>query len=159
MKSILIVLFGCVMFTSFSQLDIKENKTEETEIGSVPIMGTMWMSCKEFKDSSSVKYLFLYRNTKYTQISDYKSFWMESKEDFNQLYEILTDGNSKREEKELEIKEKDIDSERQIEEKYLQFQQKELAINAQNQKMQILIANMKSKIETLKSRSKENIRD
>ena len=39
----------------------------------------------------------------------HKSFWMESKEDFNQLYEILTDGNSKREEKELEIKLKNGD--------------------------------------------------
>jgi len=59
----------------------------------------------------------------------------------------------------LKIKEKEIDSERQIEEKYLEFQKKELAINAQNQKMQILIANMKSKIENLKSRSKEKIKD
>ena len=109
MKYLLILLFGCLTFASFSQLDIKENTTQEKEIGSANIMGTMWMSCKEYKDSSSVQYIFLYRNTKYTAITDYKSFWMQSQEDFNQLYQILSDGNAKREEKDLEIKLKNGD--------------------------------------------------
>jgi len=103
MKSILIVLGLVISFSSYSQLDIKEDKTVETELGDVNIMGTSWISCKEFKEDSTAKYMFMYKNTKYSTINDYKAFWIYNVADFNQLYQVITDQLLKREDKELEI--------------------------------------------------------
>lgn len=92
-----------ISFSSYSQLDIKEDKTVETELGDVNIMGTSWISCKEFKEDSTAKYMFMYKNTKYSTINDYKAFWIYNVADFNQLYQVITDQLLKREDKELEI--------------------------------------------------------
>ena len=92
-----------ISFSSYSQLDIKEDKTVETQMGDVIIMGTSWISCKEFREESSTRYMFMYKNTKYSTINDYKAFWMQSADDFNQLYQVISEQLVKKEDKELEI--------------------------------------------------------
>jgi len=68
---------------------------------------------------------------------------------------------SKREEVDKKIKEQryKTDSERDIELRYLDFQRQELAINAQTQRAQILMQDIKNKLEISSSRSKEKVKD
>ena len=68
---------------------------------------------------------------------------------------------AKREEVEKKVKEQryKTDSERDIELRYLDFQRQELAINAQTQRAQILMQDIKNKLEISSSRSKEKVKD
>jgi len=51
------------------------------------------------------------------------------------------------------------DSERDIELRYLDFQKQELAINAHTQRAQILMQDIKNKLEISSKRSKEKVKD
>ena len=68
---------------------------------------------------------------------------------------------AKREEVEKKVKEQryKTDSERDIELRYLDFQRQELAINAQTQRAQILMQDIKNKLEISSKRSKEKVKD
>ena len=107
MKSILLVMSFVLSFNTFSQLELIESTNEKIKIGSVEIMGSVWMSCfkynKEVNGENTIQYLFTYRNLKYSAITDYKSFWINGDKDFNELYELISKTIGK-EEKNLEIK-------------------------------------------------------
>ncbi len=68
---------------------------------------------------------------------------------------------AKKEEVDKKIKEQryKTDSERDIELRYLDFQKQELAINAHTQRAQILMQDIKNKLEISSSRSKEKVKD
>lgn len=59
----------------------------------------------------------------------------------------------------IAVEREKMESERDIELRYLDFQKQELAINARTQRAQVLLQDIKNKIEVTKSRSKEKIKD
>jgi len=103
MKNLLVFLFVLLVFNSFSQLDIKEDKTEENVIGTYSVVGTTFLKLTEYKTEEFVSYIFLYKNLKYQQIVDYQSFSLNSMDDVNQLYDVISKQLPKKEKKDLEI--------------------------------------------------------
>jgi hypothetical protein len=69
---------------------------------------------------------------------------------------VLSDQQAK---EKIAVDREKLESERDIELKYLDFQKQELAINARTQRAQVLLQDMKNKIEVTKSRSKEKVKD
>jgi hypothetical protein len=69
---------------------------------------------------------------------------------------VLSDQQAK---EKIAVDREKLESERDIELKYLDFQKQELAINAKTQRAQVLLQDIKNKIEVTKSRSKEKVKD
>lgn len=101
MKNLGLILFILSSFNCFSQLDIKESGTNKTTIGKVVMMSTNFIDCTKFTDNDS--YLFNFKNDNYSTISDYRSFFINGTESFNQLYDIINKTLTNKETKELEI--------------------------------------------------------
>jgi hypothetical protein len=84
MKLVLLLITFLFSLNNFSQLVIKESKTETTTIGKVVMMTTNFIECT--KDSVNDLYTFRFKNQKFATIYDYKSFYIKGTESFNQLY-------------------------------------------------------------------------
>ena len=92
MKKLLFLTVLLSTAVSFAQLEVKEDNSEL--IGEIAPMGQM--SAEIIK--SGENYIFTYRDMKYTQITEFKSFSFQS---FDNLYNFLIDGmNDKRKDQE-----------------------------------------------------------
>jgi hypothetical protein len=100
MKKYFLLLTLLINFTCFCQLNIKET-ANSTTIGKVELMTTNFIECTKYLDNDM--YLFSFKNEEYTLINDYKSFFIEGTESFNQLYELLNQTLTNKETKELDI--------------------------------------------------------
>ena len=99
-KISLIVALICLPYSLFSQITIKET-VKNRVIGEIKPAGMFLMSC-EYNDSNKF-YIFLFRNLRFTQITDIKSFIIDSS-DFTVLYTSIISQIDKNEDKELEVK-------------------------------------------------------
>jgi hypothetical protein len=101
MKLFLLLITFLFSLNNFSQLVIKESKTETSTIGKVVMMTTNFIECT--KDSVNDLYIFRFKNQKLASIYDYRSFYIKGTESFNQLYEIINNTLINKESKDFEI--------------------------------------------------------
>lgn len=96
----LLFLLLLIPSLAFSQIEIKE-KAEPNVIGTINIGGVSFvMELQYLEDLGS--YLWLYRNGRYTSITDIQGFSFKE-EDFETLYNAINEGLTNRDKKELEV--------------------------------------------------------
>lgn len=71
---------------------ISDGKGDKKRIGILRRLTNKLMSCDKYTEKGSVYYIFNFKNEKYTKISSYESFIIDSEQDFEQLYKILMKG-------------------------------------------------------------------
>jgi hypothetical protein len=94
----LFLLLMLIPVISFSQLDFEET-TDPVKIGELKVAGVYYGSVHYNEEHDT--YFIMYKNLKYSNITDIKSFVIKSTKDYEELYEIIT--NTLGEKKDLEI--------------------------------------------------------
>lgn len=86
MKTVLFFAIAFISFNSYSQLEVVETP-ETIEIGKIgaPLM-PYDIKCEKTGDT----YYFTYKDTKFKQLNEYKTFEVVGKKDFESLYNIIT---------------------------------------------------------------------
>lgn len=90
MKKIILLIALTICGLSSAQIKkIETEKVNKTEIGKISPMGVTYISLSKYNDD----YIFSYKDTKFAQISEYKSFsFKETGSDLDNLYKMIIDG-------------------------------------------------------------------
>lgn len=88
MKKAITLLALLVATTSFSQIKKIENP-ERVEIGKITPGGIKTIYCEKINDEH---YTIYYKDAKYVHLDEWKSFTINSDEDFNDLFDVIIDG-------------------------------------------------------------------
>lgn len=108
MKKAVLLLMLFTATVSFAQLkQVEETKSPLVEIGKIQPMGQpIHMSCSTNAEKNI--YGFTYLDTEYKQLKQYENFVLvETGNDFETLYKMITDGLAGKEEKSIKLELKD----------------------------------------------------
>lgn len=99
MRQILLIISLTIMsMNSFGQIKVSKDKTEE--VGKVGALGTVWIKCSK----SGNGYIFTYRDTKFKQLTEYKSFsFLDVDNAFDDFYSAIMHVLETKEELRIEI--------------------------------------------------------
>ncbi len=90
MKKLLLITAIIFSINSYSQLKVVENEPTE-EIGKITNMNELVIEAKKQGET----YIFNYKDEKFMHIDEYKTFFLQGKEDFESLYTIILDNMDK----------------------------------------------------------------
>lgn len=90
-----------LLVPAFAYCQISVTKTDNLiEIGKVGELGSMWIKCSKSGDG----YIFTYRDTKFTKITEYKSFsFLDIDNAFDKFYEAIISVIENQEELRIDI--------------------------------------------------------